>query len=332
MYTSFDETLDKIVRLLKSYNPDYISGEELSKSLGLSRAAVWKNIRKLKSLGYKISSKQKSGYMLLAKTNLMLPWEISDGLQTEIVGRKIYYFDTIDSTQNFALKISSRPYENGSIVVAKQQTHGKGRHNRKWISPNGGIWLSILLKPNFEISQASLFPMLTSLAISIAIEKTLKLKPMLKWPNDVTLNNKKVAGVLVDASIESNQIDYLVIGIGINFRITPRAITKIVKSSKNFYGATTLVGKKRNADPVMFLQAFLNELEQLYNKVVANNLSGIKKDWERRSSTIGKNVKITTPNGEIKGKAIGIDEDGSLLVLSRGNVQRLLVGDISKQL
>ncbi|MDE1764857.1 MAG: biotin--[acetyl-CoA-carboxylase] ligase [Thaumarchaeota archaeon] len=319
-----------MVRLLKSHRSEYISGEELGRSLGLSRAAVWKNVKKLQSLGYKINSKQKSGYRLTAKTSMMLPWEISDGLQTETIGRKIYYFDAIDSTQIFALKLAARPYENGSIVIAKRQTRGKGRQDRKWASPSGGIWLSILLKPNFQVSQVSLFPMLTSLALAISIEKTLKLRPKLKWPNDVTLNNKKVAGILVDASVESNQIDYLIIGIGINFRVKPGAINKIAKTSKNFYGAATLVGKKSDDDPIAFLQAFLFELEQLYNKVIANNLRGIKNDWEKRSSTIGKNVIVSSTSGKIKGRAVGIDDDGALLVSSKGKVQRLLVGDISQ--
>ncbi|NHI02446.1 hypothetical protein DYY67_0485 [Candidatus Nitrosotalea sp. TS] len=332
MYTSFDDTLDKIVRLLKSHQSEFLSGEELSRSLGLSRAAVWKNIKKLQFLGYKITSRQKSGYRLVAKTNLMLPWEISDGLQTETIGRKIYYFNTIDSTQNFALKLASKPHENGSIVISEQQTHGRGRRNRKWFSPRGGIWLSVLLKPNFEISQASLFPMLTSLALAIAIEKVLKLRPKLKWPNDLTLNNKKVAGILVDASIESNQIDYLVIGVGINFKIQPSTISKIVKNSGNFYGITTLVKKKEKADPILLLQSFLHELEQLYSKLVAGNLDGIKNEWEKRSSTIGRKVKISSsPSGEIKGMVIGIDDDGALLISSKGKTQRLLVGDISYQ-
>ncbi|WP_168711807.1 biotin--[acetyl-CoA-carboxylase] ligase [Candidatus Nitrosotalea sp. TS] len=332
VYTSFDDTLDKIVRLLKSHQSEFLSGEELSRSLGLSRAAVWKNIKKLQFLGYKITSRQKSGYRLVAKTNLMLPWEISDGLQTETIGRKIYYFNTIDSTQNFALKLASKPHENGSIVISEQQTHGRGRRNRKWFSPRGGIWLSVLLKPNFEISQASLFPMLTSLALAIAIEKVLKLRPKLKWPNDLTLNNKKVAGILVDASIESNQIDYLVIGVGINFKIQPSTISKIVKNSGNFYGITTLVKKKEKADPILLLQSFLHELEQLYSKLVAGNLDGIKNEWEKRSSTIGRKVKISSsPSGEIKGMVIGIDDDGALLISSKGKTQRLLVGDISYQ-
>src|SRR5713226_261288 len=241
MYTSVDETpLAKVVRLLGAYQSKFLSGEELSQSLNLSRAAVWKHVKKLQSLGYKIQSRQNLGYKLLSKPELLLPWEVADGLQTDIFGRKIYYFDTIDSTQSFALRLASKPYENGSVVIAKRQSKGRGRLNRKWISPKGGIWLSILLKPDFEVSRVSLFPMLTSLALAKAIENVLKLKPRLKWPNDVTLNDKKVAGILIDASVESNKIDYLVIGVGINFRIQPRIVSRLIKNSQKFYGITTL--------------------------------------------------------------------------------------------
>ncbi|HEX5358905.1 MAG TPA: biotin--[acetyl-CoA-carboxylase] ligase, partial [Candidatus Nitrosotalea sp.] len=256
MYTSFEQTtLDKIVTLLKSHQSEFLSGEKLSKSLALSRAAVWKNIKKLQSLGYKIESRPKSGYRLRYSTDLLVPWEVSDGLQTDIIGRKIYYFETIDSTQNFALELAKRPHENGSVVIADRQTQGRGRLNRKWVSPKGGIWMSILLRPNFEPSYTSLFPMATSLALAVSIEKTLKIKTELKWPNDVTIKGNKVAGILIDASVESNKIDYLIIGIGINFKINPGTVSKSIKQKK--YGIATLISKSQDVRPVELVQQFL---------------------------------------------------------------------------
>jgi BirA family biotin operon repressor/biotin-[acetyl-CoA-carboxylase] ligase len=174
--------------------------------------------------------------------------------------------------------------------------------------------------------------MISSLALAIAIEKVLKFRPQLKWPNDVTLNNKKVAGILVDAAVESNQIDYLVICVGINFKIEPRAVTKLIKNKGNFYGVTTLLDEKEKTGPVPLLQTFLLELEQLYNKLMTNNLDGIKREWEKRASTIGKSVTISTPSGQVKGKAIGIDDDGALLVSTNRKIQRFLVGDILHQI
>ena len=329
MYTSFEETsLDKIITLLKSHKAEFVSGEQLSKSLNTSRAAIWKNIKKLQSLGYNILSRPNVGYKLISKPDLLLPWEILDGLQTNVIGQKIYYFDTIDSTQSFALKLSEKPHENGSLVIAERQTRGRGRLNRKWVSPKGGIWLSILLRPNFEISQVSLFPIMTSLALSIAIEKILKLKPKLKWPNDVILNSKKVAGILIDASIESNKIDYLVIGVGINYRIEPQVVSKLIKKTKGRYGVTSLVKKNQKSDPIRLVQEFLFQLEQFQQKIVSNDLKAIRKEYLRRSLTIGKNVVVSTHKGTITGKASTIDENGALIISSKGKAQRVLVGDV----
>ncbi len=326
MYTSFDETnLDKIVTLLKSQKTEFLSGERLSQILHLSRTAVWKNIKKLRSLGYKIESKPKIGYRLYSNSDLLLPWEITDGLQTDIIGRKIYYFDTIDSTQNFALKLSQRHHENGSVVIAKRQTKGRGRLNRRWISPSGGIWLSILLKPNFDLSHTSLFPMATSLALAIAIEKTLKIDTKLKWPNDLTIKNRKVAGILIDAAIESNKIEYLIIGVGINFKIKTTSVSRQIKNQN--YDVATLV-EKEQGNPVELLQQFLFELEQVYNLIISDKVNEIRKKWIKRSSTIGKNVTATTTTEVLKGKAIGIDETGALLLSKDGKIRRLLAGDV----
>lgn len=328
MYTSFDETtLDRIITLLKSHRPEFVSGEKLSSTLGLSRAAVWKNIKRLRSLGYKIESRHRSGYRLRQGTSLLLPWEISDGLQTDILGRKTYYFDTIDSTQNFALELLRKPHENGSLIIAKKQTMGRGRLNRKWISPTGGVWLSILLKPNFEPSYASLFPMITSIALAAAIEKTLGIKAELKWPNDITVGGKKVAGILIDTSIESNTIDYIAIGVGINFRVNPSQISKLINNQN--YGVTTLVQKGQKDSPIKLIQQFLFELEQMYTNLSPAVIKGIRKEWIRRSSTIGKNITATTTTGVLKGRAVGIDDTGALLLSSRGKTQRLMAGDIA---
>lgn len=328
MYTSFEQTtLDKIVTLLKSHQSEFLSGEKLSKSLSLSRAAVWKNIKKLQSLGYKIESRPKSGYRLQQSTDLLVPWEVSDGLQTDIIGRKIYYFGTIDSTQNFALELAKRPHENGSLVIADRQTQGRGRLNRKWVSPKGGIWMSILLRPNFELSHTSLFPMATSLALAVSIEKTLKIKTELKWPNDITIKGNKVAGILIDASVESNKIDYLIIGIGINFKINPGTISKSIKQKK--YGIATLISKDQGTRPAELVQQFLLELEKTYNNILTGNVGTIRKEWIKRSSTIGKNVTITTTTGTLKGKVTGIDKTGALILSRNGIVQHVLAGDMT---
>lgn len=326
---SHNESLEKIIRLLKSNKAGFLPEEGLARSLGITESEIHHNMKILHSLGYKIKVRPKEGYKLITKTNLLLPWEITDGLQTEILGRKIYYFDSIDSTQDYALKLALGRHEHGSLVIAERQTHGRGRSNRRWLSPQGGIWTSVLIKPNFEISRISLFPMLTSLALSIAIEKVLKIKTKLKWPNDVTLNEKKVAGILLDVSLQSDKIEYIIIGVGINFKINPSSLAKTIRNTENFYGVTTLVRKNSKQEPTKLLQAFLSELEKLYNKITSNDIGMIKNEWKKRSSTIGRVVTIFSSDGPIRGRAIDIDDDGALLISKKGSVKKVSVGDVS---
>jgi len=330
VYTFYDNSsLVKIVTLLKSHKSEYLSGQDISEPLMLSRAAVWKHIKKLQSLGYKIDSRPKLGYRLTKTTELLLPWEVNDGLETKLFGKRIYYFDTINSTQNFAIELASRPQENGTVVIAKKQTQGRGRLSRKWTSPSGGIWMSVILRPEFEISASTLFPIISSLALSLAIEEVLKIRPQIKWPNDLTINDKKVAGILVDASVESGKIDYLILGVGINFKIDVKEVEKTIKNTGNYYGVATLVTKNNKTNPTQLVQAFLLELERLYNLFLYGNSEYIIKQWTKRSSTIGKTVSVASSAGQIHGRAVKIDKDGALVISSKGKNQRVLVGDVS---
>ncbi len=244
MYTSFDNVgLLKVLTLLKSHKSEFLSGQDLSDVLKISRVAIWKHVKKIRSEGYTIKSKQNLGYKLLDNTERLLPWEITENLNTKFIGKRIYYFDSIDSTQNFAIKIAPNKNENGTVVISKKQTLGRGRLKRKWKSPVGGIWLSVIVHPKFRTSQITLVPIAISLALHKAIEKVLGIKTALKWPNDLTLKKKKVAGILLDTSIQSNKIEFLVLGIGINFKIKSRNLEKLLKKTSNFYGVDTLVKK-----------------------------------------------------------------------------------------
>jgi len=328
MYTSFDNTaMLKVLSYLKSHNSEFLSGEDLSDILKISRVAIWKHVKKIRSLGYKIESKHHLGYMLIDSTDLLLPWEITQNLDTKLLGKRAFYFDTIDSTQNFAMKMASNHNENGTIIISKYQTSGKGRMKRKWESPTGGIWISIIIQPEFNISYITLVPIATSLALCMAIEKTLKIKPQLKWPNDVLMKEKKVAGILLDTSIESNKIESLVLGVGINFKINPHELEKTIRKTPNFYGVSTLV--KKNEMPITLVKQFLRELENIFQLINSGHVKKIIIEWTKRSSTIGRNISITTNEGKITGKAIKLDNDGALIISKGQKNKRLLVGDIS---
>ena len=327
MLTSFDTfSFLKILSFLKTHKSEFLSGEDMSDILKISRVAVWKDIKKIRALGYKIESKQNLGYRLLDSSEYLLPWEITQNLNTRFLGKRIYYFDSIDSTQNFAVKIASSGKENGAIVIAKKQTGGKGRMKRKWKSPVGGIWMSIIIQPEFDVGYTTLVPIATSLALCIAIEKILKIKTELKWPNDITLKGKKVAGILLDASITSNQIENMVLGVGINFKIKPTQLSSTIKKTPNFYGVTTLV--KKNEKPLSLVQQFLYELEDVFRLLCLNQTKKIRNEWTKRSSTIGRNISINTGENTIVGKAVKIDDDGALIISKGKKTIRLLVGDL----
>ena len=328
IYNSYDNVgLIKVLSFLKSHDTEYLSGQDLSDVLKISRVAVWKHIEKIRSLGYKIESKQKLGYKLVENTKLMLPWEITEGIKTKKIGKRAYYFDSIDSTQNYAIKIASNPKEDGTIIIAEKQTGGKGRRGRKWLSPKGGIWFSIILHPKFELDVATVFPLAVSLALALAIKKTLGIKTELKWPNDVLLDEKKVAGILTDTSIESNKIENLVLGVGINFNINSKQIEKQLEKSKNFYGASSLV-KDDNASKINLIHSFLGELENLYEDLNSGKSQKVIKEWMKYSSTIGKEVTISDEQKKITGKAKKIDSDGALIVIQQGKEHKVFAGDV----
>lgn len=316
-----------MLSFLKSHDTEYLSGQDLSDVLRISRVAVWKHIKKIKELGYTIESKQKLGYRLSANTNLLLPWEITQGLKTKVIGKQALYFDVIDSTQIQAISLASNPDNNGTIVIAKKQTKGKGRMNRNWISPEGGIWLSIILHPKFYLSMITIFPIASAVALCFAMEKSFHIKPELKWPNDITLNGKKLAGILVDASLESNMIENIVLGVGIDFDVNAKEIEKKLKDTPNFYGISTLKKYEKETSNIRFVQIFLEELEKIFDLLNKSEVKKIIKEWTDRSSTIGKVVEMTTNEGKIKGKAIKIDNDGALVIYDKKNT-RVLAGDI----
>ena len=329
MLTSFDNfSFVKILSFLKAHRSEFLSGQDMSDILKISRVAVWKDIKKIRSLGYKIESKQNIGYRLVDSSKLPLPWEIKEDLNTEFLGNRIYYFNTIDTTQNFAMNIASKKNEDGSVVISKKQTGGKGRMNRKWKSPVGGIWMSIIIHPKFDVTYATLVPIATSLAICIAIEKTLKINTKLKWPNDVTVKGKKVAGVLINASMISNQIENMVLGIGINFKINPNELKNSIKKTPNFYGVATLVKKNQNMSPLV--KQFLYELENVLQLINSGQIKKIINGWTKRSSTIGRNVSILTNEGHKSGKAIRIDNEGGLIISKGKKTDRVLVGDVKE--
>ena len=330
LYTSFDNIgLLKVLSFLKSHKSEYLSGQDLSDVLKMSRVAVWKHIKKIRLLGYTIESKQKRGYRLVKTTNQLLPWEITSKIKTKYIGKRVYFFEEIDSTQNFALQIGSSKKENGTIVIGQKQTNGKGRLNRKWVSPKGSISFSIILYPKFTINESLLLPILISVSLSNSIKRNLNLQTNVKWPNDITLNGKKVAGIVIDASFQSNSIESIVIGIGINYSIHTEEVEKKIKKTGNFYGVETLIDKSETGNPINLITDFMLQLEKNIEYLTNGKKTKIINEWTKNSETVNKRVMFDGPDGKISGVAKKIDSDGALIIKTKRGTERLLAGDIT---
>ena len=328
-YTSFDNVgLVKVLSFFQTHDSEYLSGQDLSDVLKISRVAVWKHIKKIQTLGYKIESKQKLGYRLIDDTEKLLPWEITRDLKTKLIGKRVYYFEEIDSTQNFAQNIAADKKENGTIIIAEKQTSGRGRLDRKWTSPKGGIWFSLIIHPKFDVSSSTLIPILSAVALSKSIKSVLDIETEVKWPNDITMNGKKVAGVLVDASFQTNSIDYLILGIGINFDIDAKKLEKRLTKTPNFYGIDSLRGKENKTPPKTLLKEFLLQFEKNLFQLDKGEKSKIIKEWTKRAAGIGKKITINTSNGKISGISQGIDNDGALKIKTRNEIKKIYVGDV----
>ena len=328
-YTSFDNVgLVKVLSFFQTHDSEYLSGQDLSDVLKISRVAVWKHIKKIQTLGYKIESKQKLGYRLIDNTEKLLPWEITRDLKTKLIGKRVYYFEEIDSTQNFAQNIAADKKENGTIFIAEKQTSGRGRLDRKWTSPKGGIWFSLIIHPKFDVSSSTLIPILSAVALSKSIKSVLDIETEVKWPNDITMNGKKVAGVLVDASFQTNSIDYLILGIGINFDIDTKKLEKRLTKTPNFYGIDSLREKEDKTPPKKLLKEFLLQFEKNLFQLDKGEKSKIIKEWTKRAAGIGKKITINTSNGKISGISQGIDNDGALKIKTRNEIKKIYVGDV----
>ena len=316
---------DKILIELKN-SKDYISGETLSSSLKVSRAAIWKHIKNLKSKGYLIDGISKKGYKLISSPDLINKSELLSLMKTSILGRNIIYFDNINSTNIKGKELAQRDIENGSLIIAEKQTLGNGRFSRKWVSPNGGLWFSLVLRPNLPPTEA---PKITQIAAA-SIYKTLNdlnINSTIKWPNDILINDKKLCGILAEMKCDMDQVHYLILGIGINVNINEMDFDESIKST-----ATSLkiqFNKQFNRNKI--LATFLNHFEILYNKFLTTlDLSETISICRAHSNIFGKKAKLITYNNEEIVTCVSLSDAGDLIIKDHtGNEKAVLTGEIS---
>lgn len=250
--------------------------------------------------------------------------EIKKSLKTKIFGREIHCFDEVGSTQDMAHTLASFGVPEGTLVIAEIQTHGKGQLSRRWTSPKGGLWFSLVLRPTLiSINQASGLTILVALSIARAIRNETNLKPLIKWPNDLYINTKKIAGILTESSTVEVAVKYIILGVGINVNVDSASLPLEATSLMNELG--------KEISMIDFLAKILESIEEDYLRFKeSHNLLLFLKEINELSLVVGKQVKVTLPNKSIEGYAISIDEHGRLLIeLADGQTQLLTSGEVS---
>jgi len=317
---------EKVLLLLKNSN-EYISGEELSRKMGMTRSAIWKYIKSLRSEGYQIDSVTNKGYKLIDSKNVMNAIELEDGLETKEFGRKIVFLESVDSTNQEVKRLAVQDAPHGTVVIAEQQLMGKGRLGRAWSSPAGtGMWFSILLRPQITPGEVAGITLATGLGVCKAIRHFTGLNALIKWPNDVIVGNKKICGILTEMTAEADRIEYAVVGIGINVNITEFDLE--IRSKATSLALET--GSEINRADLF--KEVLKYVEEYIDKFLADREQGIIKEYTGLCATLGRQVTVTRGNNVLAGKAVSVDSFGNLNVkLDNGRVIAVNSGEVTVQ-
>lgn len=327
---SIPDSAFKILEILER-SKDSISGEIISNQLGITRSAVWKNIKELRLMGYDIQSSQKEGYRLVHSSSKLLPYEVHKKLHTNIIGKRMRYFEHTPSTNSVGKQICSEgdPAKvHGTVIIAEEQTGGVGRMGRAWISPAGGIWITILLKPKVPIDHVFMITMAGAVAVARAIRKEFELGALIKWPNDIYIGKKKIGGLLLEISAEADTVHYCLLGIGIDVNNPVKDFAADLQ--RDITSVSTEVG--HDVDRASFLARILREFENRFQLVESGEYDAIAQEWKSLSATLENRVLIRTPKNTFEGEAIDIDEFGALIVRKdNGKLERVIAGDCTHQ-
>lgn len=316
---------EEILRLLRSAD-GYISGQELCNRFGVSRTAVWKAINQLKEAGYEIEAQQNKGYRLMAAPDLMTEAEIKSLMHTEWVAREVLYFDTIDSTNTKAQELAEKGYPSGTLVVADKQESGKGRRGRSWVSPSGtGIFMTLMIKPDINPNNASMLTLVAALAVAKAITSVTGEEAMIKWPNDIVVNGKKVCGILTEMNAQFDYINHIVVGIGINVHNEsfPEEISQMASSLMIEAG-----GKRFHRAQI--IAETMSYFEQYYDTFLkTQDLSALVREYDELLVNRNKSVRVLDPKEPFDGKAMGITPKGELIVDTWESRKLVSSGEVS---
>ncbi len=318
------ESASRILRILRE-SGRYVSGQDISSELGISRTAVWKNVNSLRETGYSIDAVSNRGYRLLESVDLPTADEINRHSSAGWLGRDIIYLKSVDSTNILAMTLAAQGAVHGTVVTADSQTAGRGRKGREWHSPPGtNLYLSMILRPPVSPAEASQIPVISVIASMRALRRLCPgLDCGVKWPNDVFCGGRKISGTLCEMKAEMDRVEHVVVGTGINVNTDPR-------NHDMPETATSLLMETGCSQSRSRLAArLLEDFEAVYDQWLAEgSLKGFLREWEDSSLLLGRRIDISTATRIITGKSMGIAENGALkLQLRDGSVHLVYAGD-----
>jgi BirA family biotin operon repressor/biotin-[acetyl-CoA-carboxylase] ligase len=317
---------DEILGLLEQGRGRHVSGADLSRTLGVSRSAVWKQIEALRAQGYSISGGPRQGYILEGRPDLLYPREIRRGLRTHSFGGRIYHLRCAGSTNQVAQDLARRGCPEGTLVVAEEQTAGRGRWQRSWYSPpRQGIWMSLVLRPPLAPHLVPQITMVAGVSCARAIHEHLGLRPGIKWPNDIVCDDgRKLCGILVEMEASAEQVHFLVAGIGVNVN---QELADFPPDLRDTAASLRMITGGR-VERLPLTRCLLEMFEEDYERYCREGFATARKQWLDYQATLGRMVRVRGAE-EFTGEACGLDEDGCLLVRSEGGqIRRSIAGEI----
>ncbi len=317
--------VDTIIRLLVASDNAFVSGEQLSRELGISRTAIWKYMKQLRQMGYELESVSHKGYRLLHAPDCLDTPEFMLALERSGAAA-VHFFEEVDSTQTVARRLAEQGAPAGTLVIAERQTAGRGRFDRKWQSPYGrGIWLSLILRPDVTVQWSSQLTLLSSVALCMAIREQTGLPAGIKWPNDILIGERKLSGMLLESVAEAEQIRYVIVGIGINVNQLESDFSADIAHT-----ATSLrIAADRPFQRAPLIAALLVHLQQLLHEYAVAGFTPIGERWRAMSVSLNRAVKITSSRGIVEGYAETIDEYGALVLrMADGTLRKQFSGDL----
>ncbi len=313
---------EKILGFLRKQKDVHISGEELSRVLGVSRTAIWKHIERLREEGYDISASPHLGYKLISAPDRLTEIELGWQLKTKVIGKKIISYKEINSTNEAAYSLANSGSAEGTVVIAEYQAKGRGRLGRKWISPKGkGAYFSVILRPNILPTEFSVITLFSSLAVAKTVREVTNLPAFIKWPNDILIKGQKVCGVLTELNGEMDKVNFVIAGIGININTNKELLPE---------GATSLSEEKGAwISRLEFARELFRNLDEYYRILKNGKIEAILKEYKKLSSVLDRRVQIDYHNSLVSGVATDVDKEGALILrLDSGFNERILAGDV----